>query len=89
MENTYCHFSSSGESWLSFPEPEDDSESEGISDIFSVLKFHKGLRRYPSDPTFTTLVNCINPCFLGENNNGLQARHATLLPKNGNYYDRL
>ncbi|CAB3988869.1 Hypothetical predicted protein [Paramuricea clavata] len=49
MEKSFCQFSNSGGSWLSFPEPEDDSESEG------------------------------------ENNNGLEARHATLLPRNEMY----
>ncbi|XP_028398035.1 ataxin-7-like isoform X2 [Dendronephthya gigantea] len=46
MEKSYCQFSNTGGSWLSFPEPEEDSDSEG------------------------------------GNNNVLQERHATLLPRN-------
>ena len=88
MEKSYCQFSNSGGSWLSFPEPEDDSESEGITNSFSALKFSQTLHlcRCNRDSTCLKIV-CYH--FLGENNNGLEARHATLLPKNGNCYDML
>lgn len=39
MEKSYCQFSNSGGSWHSFPEPEEESDSEGIINVFSVLKF--------------------------------------------------
>lgn len=49
MEESYCQFSNSGGSWLSFPEPEDDSESEGITHAMSVLQIPKLARLCGSD----------------------------------------
>ena len=39
MEKSYCQFPSSGDSWIAFPEPDEDEESEGIEDAFPVLEF--------------------------------------------------
>lgn len=42
MDKSYCQFINSGGSWLSFPEPEEDSESEGIFN--AEFSFHPFVR---------------------------------------------
>lgn len=83
MEKTYCQFPVSGSSWSSFPDPDEDDESEGIADVQSVEKICPGSI---SCEDFAVFQMTYQPsvAFVVENNNGLEEQHATRLRRKGN-----